>query len=167
MTLYRDATHDDRRFIVSAWASSYKSAHAAGMIASDDWATVMHAQIAKLLSRAGTRSVIAYEPEGDLGDFTYGFIAGDPTHEPDPIVFYVYVKEPFRSQPITGQRGARSGPRHARGLFDAIGIDPGKPFLYACRTAIVSRIGHKFDYRARFVPAAARYVNYQQQERDE
>ncbi len=166
MTLYRDATHDDRRFIVSAWASSYKSAHAAGMIASEDWATIMHPQIAKLLSRAGTRAVIAYEPEGDLGDFTYGFIAGDPTHDL-PIVFYTYVKEPFRSQPIAGQPGSRSGPRHARGLFSAIGIDPGKPFLYACRTAIVARISHKFDRRARFVPAAARYANYQQERDDE
>lgn len=162
MTLYRDATSAaDRDFVVATWSSSYKNAHAAGMIASEDWADIMHAQIRKLLDRPTTRAIVAYEPP----DFLYGFIAGDvsKTTGPLPIVWYVYVKEPYRSW--LRPDGTRSGPRHARGLFRALGIDPNERFLYACRTQIVTRLGHKIR-NAKFVPATARYDNYQQELND-
>lgn len=156
MTLYRDADSDsDRDFVIATWSSSYKAAHAAGIIASEDWPTVMHATLRKLLDRPGSRAIVAYEPP----DFLYGFIAGN-TSGPLPVVHYVYVKEPYRSS-LRGD-GTRSGPRHARGLFRALGVDPEAPFLYTCRTQIVTRLGHKIR-NAKFAPAAARYTNYQQE----
>lgn len=156
LTLYRDAiSASDLDFVVATWSSSYKSAHAAGIIASEDWPTIMHATLRKLLARPGTRAIVAYERP----DFLYGFIAGDVTG-PYPVVHFVYVKEPYRS---TARRdGTRSGPRHARGLFRALGVDPEGPFLYTCRTSVVTRLGHKIR-NATFAPAAARYTNYQQE----
>jgi hypothetical protein len=155
-TLYRNVTSEaDRDFTIATWSSSYKNAHTAGMIASEDWPTVMHAAIRKLLGRPTTRAIVAYEPP----DFLYGFIAGDVSG-PVPVIYYAYVKDPYRSSPRGD--GTRSGPRHARGLFGALGVDPEGPFLYTCRTSIVTRIAHKIRH-AKFVPAAARYTNYHQE----
>lgn len=157
MTLYRDADlapdSDERAFVTSTWSSSYKGSHFAGLIASEDWAAIMHAQLGKLLDRPGTRTLVAGEPDG----FLYGFIAGDTTRRL-PIVYYVYVKDPFREL------------GYARGLFAALGVDPEQPFIYTCRTAIVSRIADKLPGgankipHATFAPAAARYTNYHHQE---
>lgn len=164
MTLYRPADlapdSEERAFVISTWSSSYKGSHFAGLIASEDWPAIMHAQIGKLLDRPGTRTLgpgtrtlVACEPDG----FLYGFIAGD-TSRRLPIVHYVYVKDPFR------------GAGYARGLFGALGVDPAQPFLYTCRTAIVSRIADKYPGgsnkipHGKFVPAAARYTNYYHQE---
>lgn len=148
---YRTATPADRQFVVSSWSSSYKASNSAGMIASEDWADVMHLQISKLLLRRDVRTVVAYEPSAP--SFLYGFIAGDAT-APVPVVFYVYVKEPYRK---AGWRdGVRVGDGHARGLLAALGIDPREPFLYACRTPVVTRLTDKIP-RARWEPNAARY----------
>lgn len=157
MTLYRNATASDRDLVISTWSRSYKDAHAAGMIASEDWPTIMHAQIGKLLDRPTSRTIVAYEPP----DFLYGFISGDLSG-PLPMIWYVYVKGPYRSAWQTGTPSARSGPRHARGLFKALGVDPGATFLYACKTAIVPTLHRKIP-NAKFAPAAARYTNYQQE----
>lgn len=160
MTIYRDATPLDRAFVLASWASSYKNAHAAGMIASEDWPIVMHAQISKLLDRPGVRTIVAADSgRGRRNDFLYGFVAG--ALEPTPAVFYLYVKSPYRSQP--DGFGGRTGPRHARALLSELGIDPEGPFVYACKTAVVSRLADKIP-RARFVPGVARYVNYQEVE---
>lgn len=159
MTAYRAATEDDRVFVRATWSSSYKNAHAAGMIASEDWPDVMHRQIDKLLARPGARAIVAYDRARPT--FLYGHIVGDVTG-PVPIVFYVYVKEPYRSTP-RAEGGARSGPRHARGLFEALGVDPARPFVYACKTAVISLLTSKIP-RARFVPAAARYTTHNLQE---
>jgi len=163
MTLYRSAdTFSDRRFVISTWSSSYKNAHAAGMIASEDWPGVMHPQITKLLDRPGTRTIVAYERPS----FLYGFICGD-TSGRLPVVHYVYVKGAFRAQQVApvGEPERWSGPRHARGLFAALGVDPAQPFLYTCKTADVVDldIANKIPL-ARFKPGAARYANYQSHE---
>lgn len=146
MTLYRDANSaSDRDFVVATWASSYKNAHAAGILASEDWPAIMHTTLTNILARPGTRTLVAYEPP----DFLYGWIAGDTTC-PLPVVYYVYCKAPFRRAGIAG------------GLFRALGVDPGSTFLYACSTSIVTRLRHKIR-NAKFAPAAARYTNYQQE----
>ena len=161
MIRYRTALPEDRAFIVATWSSSYKNAHAAEMIASEDWPDVMHRAITKLLDRVTTRAIVAYEPEDE--SFVYGFIAGD-TSNAVPIVYYVYVKAPYRSEPTSG---TRSGPRHARGLFRALGVDPTSAFMYAAKTAVVTRIRDAYKIpRARFVPATARYTDYRQEPQD-
>ena len=156
MTLYRtDLTADDRAFVIATWASTYKSAHAAGLILADDWAAIMHDQLGKLLDRPNTRTVVAYEP----GGFLYGWICGDLTGLL-PIVHYVFVKAGFRTVKVAEDRF--SGPRHARGLFKALGVDPVQPYLYTCKTpaaAALERAG-KIPRSARFCPQAGRYANY-------
>lgn len=173
MTIYRLADlspdSDDRQFVISTWASSYKSAHAAGLILSEDWAAIMHDQIGKLLDRQNTRTIVACDPPSML----YGFICGN-TSGPVPIVHYVYVKAGYRTVQVVDGRTTDgrftaprfSGPRHARGLFRALGVDPAGAFLFSCKTAIVSQLTPKIP-RGRFVPAAGRYENYNhRQERD-
>jgi hypothetical protein len=174
VTIYRPADlspdAEERAFVISAWSSSYKSSHFAGLIASEDWATIMHVQIGKLIARPTVRTIIACDPPSSL----YGFIVGDTAklvpldlhvqgHRTErvmvPVVHYVYVKDPYRSEDERG--GSRAGPRYARGLFAALGVDPMQPFAYTCRTAIVARLADKIP-RARLMPAAARYFNYQE-----
>jgi len=152
VTLYRDATANDHRFIIGTWLDNYKNAHYAGLIASEDWYAVMSPQLHKLLGRPGTRAIVAFEPPA----FLYGFIVGD-TSGSMPIVHYVYIKDPYRSEP--GPDGRRSGPRYARGLFAALGVDPSREFLYTCRTIACVRLADKIPL-ARFSPGAARYANY-------
>lgn len=141
MIQHRPATDDDRRFVVSAWSSSYKHAHQAGMIHTDDWAPIMHKQIERVIAWPSTRTIVAFESKDP--SHLYGFISGD-TSERTPVVFYVYTKEPYR----------RSG--HARGLFAALGVNPEQRFLFACKTAIVPTLAGKIP-AARFDPATARY----------
>lgn len=141
MIAFRPATSDDRRFIVSAWSTSYKHAHTAGMIHTDDWADVMHKQIERVLDRPDARTIVAFESKDPT--FLYGWIAGD-TSEGVPAVFYVYVKEPYR----------RAG--HARRLFAALGVQPGERFVYGCRTAIVPTLARSIP-SARFNPAILRF----------
>lgn len=166
ITLYRPITTlDDRKFVVSAWSSSYKRSHYAGIISSDDWSTIMHGQIGKLLDRPTTRTIIAYSPPSLL----VGFICGD-TSEAIPVVHYVYVKDPYRSELLldsdgnVDETGPRTGPRHARALFGQLGVDPARPFIYTCRTFVALQMRDKIPL-ARFAPGAARYTNYQSQER--
>lgn len=167
MTLYRPADlspgSDERRFVISSWSSSYKASHFAGLITADDWAAVMHVQLGKILDRPATRTLVAVSAD-PLRPFLYGFIAGN-TSGRQPIVHFVYIKDGFRSERIAGRR---EGPRYARGLFAALGVDPEAPFLYTCRTPVVSQLAHPTSGqsskipRATFCPAAGRYTNYQE-----
>lgn len=133
----------DPKYVISTWSSSYKAAHAAGILAAEDWALIMHKTLFKHLTRAGSRAIVA-----SARNVVEGFIAGD-TSGPMPVVFYVYVGAPFRRCGL------------ARGLFNALGVIPEEPFLYACRTSIVTRLAHKIR-NAKFVPPTLRYTNYQE-----
>jgi GNAT superfamily N-acetyltransferase len=141
MISHRPATPDDVRFVVSAWSSSYKQAHTAGMIHTDDWATVMHRQVERALARPGSRTLVAFEHKDT--SHIYGFICGD-TSDDVPAIFYVYVKEPYRRSGI------------ARDLFKALGVQPHERFIYACKTAIVPTLARSIP-AARFNPAILRY----------
>lgn len=174
MTIYRPADlspgSDERRFVISSWSSSYKASHFAGLITAEDWASVMHVQLGKILDRSTTRTLVA--ASDGRRPFLYGFIAGD-TSGRQPVVHYVYVKDGYRSERARSPDGRfstrREGPRYARGLFAALGVDPEGPFLYTCRTPVVSQLAHPSSSepskipRATFCPAAARYTNYQEQ----
>jgi hypothetical protein len=148
VTVYRPADlapdSDERAFVISTWASSYKHSHYAGLISAEDWAPVMHAQLGKLLDRPTTRAIVACAPPA----FLYGHIVGD-TASAMPVIHYVYVKDPFREA------------GYARGLFGALGVNPARPFLYTCRTSMAARLADKIPF-ARLTPAAARYTNYQE-----
>ncbi len=134
---YRPAEPADRRFIVSTWAMSYQEADSAGMIAIEDWHKVMRPQINKVIDRPDARTIVAYETTDDGHEANlYGFITGEPDAK-WPLVVYVYVKHAYRRAGV------------ARGLFAALGVDPTRPFEYACRTRAVAEI-----YEARKIPCA-------------
>jgi hypothetical protein len=153
---YRNAEEIDRPFIVSTWSSSFRDQDSAGMIAMDTWADVMHAQIDRLLVRADVTTLVAYETDErkGCGHDLYGFIAGDAEPRPIkidgaihtlPVVFYCYTKQAYRRR------------FHIqRGLWRALGIDPEKPFAYACDTRAVTELAHKIPL-ARYTPKVARY----------
>jgi hypothetical protein len=122
---YRAAELADAEFIVPLWSRAFKTSRSAGMIASEDWARVMHPQIQKLLNRPGVRTIVAYENTDPK--FLYGFITGN-TAEVPPTVHFCYVKEYYR----------RAG--YARGLFAALGVDPSRSFSFTCWTPICAKL---------------------------
>lgn len=158
----RPMRQDDVAFVRSAWSSSYRTSHYAGMINMRDYADVMHGQIDSILSHQST-SVLVAEEEGELDhmgrSFLYGFLAfhRDLNHyklcdvdkhasrASHPYVYYVYVKSPYR------------GSRYASRLFAAAGIDPSKMFAYACRTPYCADLASKIPL-AQFNPLPARYL---------
>lgn len=144
---FRNAELRDRSLIVSGWSSSLRDAHAAGLIAMDDWAEVMHRQIVQILDRGDAcTTIVAYETDEEPGSLVdlYGFIAAD-VRDPRPLVFYVFVKQGYRRAGV------------ARGLFRAAGIDPAKPFDYACKTGASARLVNKIPLAA-WHPLRARYA---------
>lgn len=115
------------------------------MIAMDDWATVMHRQISKVLDRSDVVTVIAHDP---ADDFLFGFISVIPRSPPvldAPVVNYVYVKGTCRRRGI------------ARALFASVAVDPSLPFEYTCRTSWVSHLADRIP-RARCNPMPARFA---------
>lgn len=130
----------DRTFVVSTWSSSYKKSYSAGLIHTDDWATVMRPQLERILEREGSTVLIACD-DGDQGYF-YGWIAGDVSGS-TPIVYYVYCKEPYR----------RAGVAHS--LFAALGVSPYQRFVYICRPTNPALLLKAQS--ARFNPLEVRY----------
>jgi len=145
---FREATTDERRcscrghpsdsdrcsLVVPLISRAYKSAHTAGLIQMEDWAAIMHLQITKMLARPNVRTILAVEATDQ--NFVYGFIAGD-TSRGVPVVYFVYVKEPYRKEGI------------ARGLFGELGVDPRRKFIYVAKTGVVAEIA-----RANKIPFA-------------
>ncbi len=146
MTLaYRPADERDLHFIGNAWAGTFAKADTAGAIQAEDWYAVMIPQIAKMRARPDVRTTVAYETT-DLERVAdiYGFIVADVTEHP-ALVYYVFVKTHCR----------RSGV--ARGLFEAIGIDPRLPFNFVCSTPWVSKLQRKIPL-ARWTPLRGRFT---------
>lgn len=132
---------EDRAFVISTWSRSFKLSHSAGLISSESWPVVMHAELEKILERDGARVVIATDV-GDR-DFFFGWIAAD-TSGLVPVLLYAYVKEPYRRRGI------------ARQLFTAIGIDPSHYFVYVCRGPSFGQLAGKLAH-ARYNPNEVRF----------
>ncbi len=149
----RPATAEDRTFVISSWLDSQRTSYSAGLIAMEDWYKVQWPQYEKIIDRTDMRTLVAYEKRDPT--FLYGFIVADPTEqrveEKDgavrwwpALVVYVFVKQNYRRTGI------------ARRLFDAVEIDPEKPFLYASNTQQASRLASKVPL-AKFHPLAVRF----------
>src|SRR5690606_16747740 len=106
---------------------------------------VMHRTIKRVLARPDMQTLVAFESKDPT--FVYGFIAGD-TSDHVPVVFYLYVKTPFRRMGM------------ARSLFAALGVDPSRRFIFTCKTAAVAGLTGKIPY-AKFNPAVPRYPKEQ------
>lgn len=152
---YREATGDDWALVVDSWLSSFRTSHAAGLIAMEDWRSVMTGQVNKLLARPGVKVTVACRPgaEGTRADL-YGWVAVEAAYtfldragrerRMPPMVLFVYVKDHYR------------GMGFARGLLRAAGIELGDAFDYAAKTPVVSKLRTKIP-RARWNPLRARY----------
>lgn len=149
---YRAALPVDQRFIVDAWVSSFRDAYTAGLIQVDDWYAVMIPQLTKAMARPDVTATVAYETDDDdASTNAYGFIVADVVEVP-ALVYYVYVKEPYRRSGI------------ARGLFDAIAVDPARPFLYVCSTPMEAMLRRKIPM-ARWKPLLGRFPKNQRRPR--
>jgi GNAT superfamily N-acetyltransferase len=140
---YRPAVAADMPLVVGSWLDSFRTAHAAGLIAMDDWRAVMEPQIEKLLARPGAVVFVAHRPGEDAEHRAdlYGWIAAEPDIA---LVHYVYVKHSYRRMGL------------ARGLLGAAGIKLAEPFEFSCKTAVVRELQRKIP-RARWNPLAARF----------
>lgn len=149
----RPAIESDQVFIADSWCSSFRTAHAAGLILMDDWRAVMGRTIGRLLARPGVRTLVAAHPGAAEGADIYGWIAVDTTEQP-PLVLYAYVKGPYRRMGI------------ATRLLEAAGLDRGGRWEYACRTGVVATHGRTKIPRARWNPLRARYHETTPEARD-
>lgn len=151
---FRPATSDaDLKFCVESMLENQLTSYSAGLVPVDRWFDTMRPFYTALITQPGMRAVVAYEK--DDPDFFYGWIAADPTDQRiksrdhsvkwwPALVLYVMVKQNFRKRGV------------ARALFAAVGVDPGKPFLYVANTQQASRLASKVPM-ARFNPLAIRF----------
>lgn len=150
---YRHAGPEDHTFIVDSWVASYRDAYTAGIIQVEDWYAVMIPTVEKILERPDVRATVAsFAGATDHVADLCGFIVAD-TAETPPLVYYVFVKPHYR-------RGGRGriwgGPGIGRALFEAIGIDPAKPFNYVCSTPMCRTLERKIPM-ARWQPLLGRF----------
>lgn len=144
MIAHRPADVGDHRFIVSSWVTSYRDADTSGFIQVEDWHALMYPQIEKALARPDVVATVAYETsDPDRGADLYGFIVADVTERP-ALVYYLYVKQAYRRSGI------------ARGLFEAIGVDPARPFHYVCSTPMASLLQRKIPM-SRWMPRLGKF----------
>jgi len=152
MIAYRPMAPPDRAFVIASWVESFRCAHSAGMIPMSTWRDLMPGIIGEVIDRPDARTLVAYETEehGNLVDL-YGFISGEPdpiwspvAKQSLPLVFYTYVKAPYRCRGI------------ATGLFRAIGIDPGRAFAFTCKTSWASLLSSKIPH-SKWDPLLARF----------
>lgn len=136
----RQATDSDRRWVISSWLDSYRTAHTAGLIAMSRWKAVMTPELESILDRPGCAVLVAYTPGDDPDTDGLGWLCHEG-HAP-PLLHYVYVKQPYRRLGIAGT------------LLRRAGIDPARTLLYSCKTPVVSRLHLPL---ARFNPLIARF----------
>lgn len=131
---------DDRSFVVETWISSVRNRPA--IVSVGDWHGVMSLAIGRILAQPETRVLMATDADADPGIADLlGWLAFDPhsvarTYDEesrryeyrrvpngtDPLVWYCFVKAPYRRHGI------------ARRLFDRAGLDPRGAFHYIART---------------------------------
>lgn len=147
------ANDDDRTFVVETMLENQRTSYSAGLVRIERWFDVMRPEFTALLNRDGMRTLVAYEATD--ATFLYGWIAADPTEQRmverdgsvrwwPALVLYVFVKSYYRRNGI------------ARRLFEAVGVDPEKPFLFCANTQQASRLASKAP-QARFNPLAIRF----------
>lgn len=153
---FRKLAPSDRRFVIDAWATSYRLSHAAGLIQMADWSRVMDDQLGKVLTRPGVETMIAYETDVTSDVAIYGFLTydvsgfqaagedGELQFFEQPYVFFCYVKKDCRRQGI------------ARALFRRAAIDAAEPFTYACKVPLVRRLERVIP-QARWNPLPGRF----------
>jgi GNAT superfamily N-acetyltransferase len=146
-------TEPDTTFVVSSWLDASRTSYSAGLVQMEDWYPLMWSQYVKATQRRDMRTVVAYEATDP--SFLYGFMVADPTEQRieerdgsvrwwPALVLFVFVKQNYRREGI------------ARALFNEVGVNPAKPFLFGCNTKQATRLSAKVP-GARFHPLVARF----------
>jgi|SRR5580704_1716398 hypothetical protein len=141
----------DQRFVTDAWAKSYRESDYAGIIQNDSWFSIMLPQFARIVEHPDVHVTMAYDPSSPRESDLFGWICTETCQQdgyPVPLVYYVFVKSAYRKRGI------------ARALFGVAGIDPQRPFVYACKTYVVDKMtevdAHRLIPYARFCPMMGR-----------
>lgn len=146
-------TDEDKRFVIASWLDASRSSYSAGLCPMSLWYDVTWPIYDGITQRPGMRTMIAHDQDDPTGYI--GFIVADPTEQRVPgrdgafrwwpaLVVFLYVKAPYRRQGF------------ARRLFESVGIDPTKAFLYASNTVTASRLVSKVPL-AKFDPLCVRF----------
>lgn len=168
MTLaFRDAEEADLPLVIGSWLSSFRCAHAAGMISMGDWHDVMTRQIERVIARPDCHVIVAYNPdEDDKRLDLHGWLCFERHYQvmqrvhdargrwveqlvetDTPLIHYCFVKQAFRRLGI------------ARALLKAAKIDPARDMNYTCRTSAVTKLASKVP-RAKWHPLIARFEKH-------
>lgn len=160
--IIRPMAPSDRQFVISTWSSSYRMSPYAGPLSMATYADVMHREIERIIEHRTTRVLVAAEPgevDHEGRPFLYGFGAfSAEVLVGAKYVYYIYVKTPYRQG--KARHGLHLG--YAAQLLAAHGIDPAKPFAYACRTSYCDTLARKIPL-ATFDPFPARYLETHEQ----
>lgn len=156
---YRRAAPEDLDFVVSSWTSSYKSAHAAGILSITpldvpcarcsepqpyDFTAVMGHTIRHLLRRPGLEVWVAANPRAKAPYNLHGYLvcerdANVPSYR-YPDFKLVIERSPHPLVHYVFVKQTYRGNGFARALLGAAGIDPTRPFLYSCKTPAVAQL---------------------------
>ena len=151
----------ERKFVVDSWVASYRDAFTAGIVQVEDWYQFMIPTVEKILAKPDVRTVVAYvEGVTDHIADLVGFITADAADSP-PLVYYVFTKEHYRRAGrgrIWGAAGV------GRGLFEAAGVDPTRPFNYVCSTPMCRTLQRKIPL-ARWQPLLGRFSKSERRSR--
>lgn len=152
---FRPAIADDMPFVYGSWLSAYRPSYAGGPVPAHLYADVYTSAIGFLLVRPTCSLVVAYKP-GEVPGLAdlYGFICAEPSTARGPVVHFVYVRDSQRDEGI------------ASGLFDELGIDPLRPFVFTYKTPALSDLRSKIP-RARYNPLCARFATAWPEDRQE
>ncbi len=169
----RTATATDLDFIRNSWRDSYRMSHMAGPIPMNRYRAVYDDLIGQLLARDGVQVLVAYIADHAPPNDAFGWLciehgASAPARVREngrwtdgmspltqPLVHYVYVKQPFRRHHI------------ARSLFVAAGVDVARHWVHTFSTAIVPKIRHTRDWGGVFDPRLARFPKNEPMEASE
>ncbi len=146
--VYRQAQPSDINFVTNSWMRSFRDSDTAGFIGIHSWSEVAEREIRRILRRDGVELYVAGNPDAnpELKIDAHGWVAVERgffvpakvlvgrrrkrvmRKSQIPLVHYCFVKPQYRGFGL------------ARGLFEKAGVDPEKPFLYSCSTAVVASL---------------------------
>ena len=172
MIATRRATPSDLEFVRGSWRDSHRMSHTAGPIPMDAYPHVYDALIKRLLEREGVFVVVMHSDQEAPPNDVLGWACVeegvraparvrengqwvDRFHElKQPLVHYVYVKQPFRLHGV------------ARSLLTAAGVDTELPWIHTFSTAVVAKLRNKrtragLRWPATFDPRLARFPKHE------
>jgi hypothetical protein len=155
----RTATETDLVFVVDSWLSSFRTSRYAGTLPKQVYFDAYRAGLAELFARPEVRVLVAHKPGEEPPYDVYGWICAEEA--PVPILHYVYVKKPYRSEFRETREGGRLRTRVLRGgiaarLFEAAGLSRAHRFFYTHATPMGSDIINACRLNASHDPWLAR-----------